>query len=277
MKEFMQEFIKRTSIIVMVIGLLIFLIGVAGQFSIKDFNYAISSEFGRIATIILGIVICGIGVFLIFVEAPKKQTQKGKDSEEEIVQIKNKDIALQTENQILANSETFIAQLLNAQEIWIEGYSLLRLLMSLREPLSDAVSRGGNLQIILVDPKSNGGKLIQEHERSDLAGHYNEAIHYAKLIAEKSQNGGYERVKVKLINWIPSCCMIILNPHAKDESGYIRVAIYPPSYHTSTIKRPNFTLTKKDNEHWYSVFVEQFTQLWNEGKDYSLRRKNPSQ
>jgi hypothetical protein len=120
-----------------------------------------------------------------------------------------------------------------------------------------------NGMITLEESKS---KAIQKakkifRSREDIEG----ALSYARSIARRSKGVGAGKIKVRLIDWIPSCSMIFLNPDQKD--GRLILGIYTPYFNLATENRPHMVLTAEKDAHWYKSYLHQFKTLWQESDD----------
>jgi len=262
MKDILQEFLRRTPVFIVLLGIILFLVGVAGEISISSFTFSISSNLGQIATTILGIILCGIGIFSLFREQDPKE--KNKPLQDDLYGI------LLTQEQVFSQSESFVKRMHDANEICLVGITFVQFLMTFREPLTSAISGGARLRIMLIDPDSTAARLLVENSEmeSNFANDVKRSLEYLSLIAKYSQNNGHERVNIKLVNWIPSSSLILFDPYK--ENGVARVTVYPPCYNTSVSRRAHFELTHEKDSYWYEIFVDQYERLWKQGKEYSI-------
>jgi hypothetical protein len=164
-----------------------------------------------------------------------------------------------------------IEQLLNeCSEICLLGYGCTGFLRSFLGLLKKRVHDGAHLRIMAIDPESKAAELLREHSKTSGAVSSSRALGYARWIAEESQNGGKGRVEVRLLNWIPSCSLILID--ADKPGGYVRVSIYPPFYQSSLDERAHFALTRWEDERWYNTFIDQYERLWSQARPFDLNQ-----
>lgn len=82
MKETFQELVKRTSIVFIIIGVFLFLLGIVSEIVMGTFSLKIDNTVGKAAVIIVGLLFIGLGIFLVWRESAQTQ-------EEGIVEVKS--------------------------------------------------------------------------------------------------------------------------------------------------------------------------------------------
>ncbi len=100
----------------------------------------------------------------------------------------------------------------------------------------------------------------QRHERG-----VQNTIDIAQKIAQNNRTGNIE---IRTIKWIPSCSIVVVDPE-KDTST-VMVTLYPAYLPTALDKRHHLYLSKKEDNRWYTEYVDQFENLWREGTPMDL-------
>ena len=90
-----------------------------------------------------------------------------------------------------------------------------------------------------------------------------------KILIEK---GVDPKIKVRTIDWIPSCSLYIFGTQEKNNRsyGWMQVEIYPPNYRTYSGNRPIFSLNNQEDYSWFEYFKKQFDKLWDLGKEIEI-------
>lgn len=110
--------------------------------------------------------------------------------------------SLQLYSDQVVSREKFIDAITSSDEISLVGYSFANDLQRLSEPLKEFVSRGGRLEVILVDPKSNAGKSMAKAVNDTKL--VSEPIERSKRYLEEIGQSNSSQVSLKLVDWIPS-------------------------------------------------------------------------
>jgi hypothetical protein len=166
-----------------------------------------------------------------------------------------------TENEDLASV------LRDCSEVSLLGMSFSGVLRRSRGHLTELVRKGGKLRLMVVNPMSDACRLIMKNSRvRDTESNIRNALDYAREIAKRTQDERRGSFEVRLLDWIPSCGMILADP--KKESGHVRVTIYPPYLPSPTSDRVHFVLVKNRDKKWYDLYVKQFEQLWGEASPW---------
>lgn len=166
--------------------------------------------------------------------------------------------------------------LAGAESVDLVGYSFANLLGEHREHLVEAVQLGAKIRVLLVNPSSAASDLIsrstQEPERFLDA--VRRSLRYLRDIRQllADSNNAQDALTVRLISWIPSCHMIILD--AKQGRGIARIGINSFSFRLGQPKRVSLILSREDYPTEFDYFAAQFELLWEDEStvawDYSL-------
>lgn len=152
-----------------------------------------------------------------------------------------------------------------SNEICFSGYTLIRILKHYESILTKRVRSGAIVRLIMVDPESKSAQIILENsEIKDFPSDIQLSIDYARRINNDGRSNKRGRVEVRLISWIPSCSLILIDP--KRSNGLVRVTIYPPFFRSPIAARPHFNLSQLTHRQWYATYVEQFEKLWQQGR-----------
>ena len=167
----------------------------------------------------------------------------------------------------------FEAKLKTAKEIWMNGYSCRHFLGQNRQKIEEAIRRGTNFRLIIMNKNSKASEMM--NERTVKKNLLNEDIETTlDLIKEinkntKNENKGKGTIEIRYTKWIPSCSMLIFNPNEKN--GEIKVNVYPPFHSTSkSIDSVNFVLTKSRKNHLFEYYLDQFNRLWNRDSESEI-------
>ncbi|MFH1633246.1 MAG: hypothetical protein ABIG63_04440 [Chloroflexota bacterium] len=125
------------------------------------------------------------------------------------------------------------------------------------------MQEGVQIKILLIHPDSTAGILSSENTNVDnLKQDVNVSLGIIHELQSNSRKGK-GNIEVRLINWIPSCGLIITDPdHPK---GQAWVTVYPIYPSASLSERPHFVLKQLEDEYWYKIFVQHYDKLWEMG------------
>lgn len=157
----------------------------------------------------------------------------------------------------------------NFRELLLVGINLRRLTISYHNTLFKQIKSGAMLKVILVNPDGLALQFLADrstiHRTPDaMTKSICMTLHnLADIYAEIPQG----RLEVRVLDYVPSYSMIIVNP--KDAKGIIRVDTYP--YKVSPEENPGFFVNENVNHEWRKFFIEQFDKLWNSAKEIELK------
>jgi len=281
MKEILEKIVEQTTLVLLILGVILFVYGISGEIMIGGNPLVIISPAGRVAVIVIGFCFIGLGSYLILRETlqPRKKSSTSEYS-----------------SGLMLPSEAFgpnanVPQIITqASTIYILGYSFVGFLGAFNDSLTKAVINGTCVKIMIINPKKQAIKVIQsealksklkngiitlEESKSKAAQKVKKifrseediegALSYARSIARRSKGVGTGSIEVRLIDWIPSCSMIFLNPERED--GRLILGVYTPYFHLATENRPHVLLTSRKDSHWYKSYLHQFNMLWKESDD----------
>ena len=151
-----------------------------------------------------------------------------------------------------------------ADEIDLLGYTFVGFIDELRTSILERLRQGARIRILLVDPTTIAGKLMMQQNP-----HTKYPCDVRIVLDRYEEIKGQEacaNMELRLLRWIPSCSMVILN--GSKESGRMKIGIYPLAYSTRMDERAYFSLARGDDQRWYPVFLAQYNKLWERAKPY---------
>jgi hypothetical protein len=140
-------------------------------------------------------------------------------------------------------------------DVWLLGESFARVLRADKAHLVECIRAGARLRIMILYPEGKACQLILDNLIvKDIQRNIQNALDYCQDIAKEIHACKKGAIEVRLIDWAPSCSLIILDP--KKENGYCRVTIYPPYYSSPISDRAHFILRRGEDNRWYDTLVE---------------------
>jgi hypothetical protein len=265
MKEFFQEIAKNKGLVLVIIGVVLLIFGAASGIQIGQNSLAINPTY-QIMIILVGGFLILAGVTLIVLEnvTPNRgQIVLGKKTESGF---------LKKLDEFYGESITIKKELAEATHIDIMGYSLISFLLAYRESIVQAVLKGAKVRMIVINPDSKVIDIMRDLSPStSIRSDIQRSIHSATYVANKSKTSLKGDILVRLVDWIPSCSLIITDP--EKEIGIIRVGVYTPHYKSPSDNRVFMKLSQKKEKYWFDIYAEEFELLWAESKPYELSGK----
>lgn len=148
----------------------------------------------------------------------------------------------------------------HAKVIAISGFTLSRTLRNNLLKITQCLSNGGKLRVMILDPDEN---LLQEcakrsHGRTTAA-HWRKrldsTVSHVEVIANSPDITG--SVSLGRLPFLPSFGMVMVDPDT--EHGVISVELY---HHRSAEDNPTFELYADRDQNWYRFFRQQFESMW---------------
>jgi hypothetical protein len=173
------------------------------------------------------------------------------------------------------NTSLIMSLIPDAKDVRLVGYSLENLLTAeFIENLVIFARNGGNLKVVIIDPRSQAAELVISNSSQDpIRNDINQTIKLLRQTHQRSISNTSGQIEVRIINWLPSCSMVIIDPNSPRD--YLQVSINCLSYRSTPKMRPHFILTKSGNEQrWYQEYLNQFDDLWKESSPIELTDSN---
>jgi len=153
----------------------------------------------------------------------------------------------------------------NSMDIRLLGYSLITVFSRHSAMLAQRVRDGARLRMIIVDPRSTAGQLIQDN--SNVKYPEDLIIAHVRNVTDITKDAK-SRIEIRSLNWIPSCSLILVDPEQSD--AHVRVTIYPPYPLAPVSERAHFILSRQEDKRWYYTFINQFEDLWSQAEPIDL-------
>jgi hypothetical protein len=157
-----------------------------------------------------------------------------------------------------------------AEKVDVLGITPIDFLQYYREVIIKRVQVGTIVRLILIDPTSKASATFREvWEYSTFDTDFQRSLGLIHEIQDAIKKSGKSKGKfeIRLLAWIPSCTMIIVDSHLS--TGKAKVAVNNPNYSTSTASRPHIILNKNNDPYWYTYYNDEFEKLWNQAKSES--------
>jgi len=164
----------------------------------------------------------------------------------------------------------FEERLNSSKQIDLLGYSLYKLLSRNSKSLIEVINKSKTkIRMILIDPKSMAAQVVSAQtagdrylEQCDLS--FKTLTFMKKNIIPNAEGS----LDIRLIRFIPSCVMIILD-RDDNEQGMINVKIKAPYGSPPRLARRNFILKKRKDSDDFETWLEQFESCWQDGQPWN--------
>jgi hypothetical protein len=252
MSDIVKALMKRSSVFIIIIGVILLLVGASSEIAFGTFALRLSDKVTQWVMISISIVLILFGIYWEI----KGNAFLGD--------------ALESFGLFTSDTDTFSRlkvenQIANAKTIELVGYNLKSFLQEYREQLAKAVVKGATVRIILTN-------LMDHSTQEILAQHSNhpqrmlpawvaalESIQEMQaMVAGAPKNNG--NLIVKFTTWFPSCNLIIFN--SGSDTAMAKVGIHTVTFRQTLAGRVSLILSKKDNAKAIDYFIKGFDILW---------------
>ncbi len=151
MSDILQALVKRTSVFIIIIGVLLLAIGASGEIVLGTFSYMLSNPIAQWLIIVVSILLIVVGLFIEIKDSNLGPTIAGND------------FGLFTSDADVSPHLELKKRIELANSIELLGYNLKSLLQDLREPLANAIIRGASVRVVLVDITNQFTNELFEH------------------------------------------------------------------------------------------------------------------
>ncbi len=265
MKEFFQEIAKNKGIVLAILGVIVLIFGAASGIQIGQNSLSINPVYQTTIMLVGGFLIL-LGVILTVLEnvtTSRAQISLGRKTESGF---------LKKLDEFYGESVTIKKELAEATQIDLMGYSLISFLLAYSDAIVQAVLKGAKVRMIVINPNSKVIEVMRDlSPKNSIQNDIQRSLHSASSITNKGKGSLKGGIEVRLIDWIPSCSLIITDP--EKESGVIRIGVNTPHYTSSSDKRAHMVLSPKKEKYWFDVYTEEFELLWAEAKLYEIPSK----
>jgi hypothetical protein len=254
MSDIVQAIIKRSSVFIIITGVILLIVGAAGDITFGSFVLRLSNQITQWVIIVVGGILVFVGIYF-----------EAKGNNLSIAEETDAKFGLFTSDKDTFSNFKVEKGIETAQSIELLGYNLKSLLQEIRVPLANAIIRGASVRIILVDITSKSVQdTFQNHSNRPhlVIPEWVTGLEHIKDIREllasaPKINGKFE---VKVTTWIPSSNLIIFN--ADNENGTMKVGIHTVIFRQPLSGRLSLVLHKKDNPTAFEYFTKGFETLW---------------
>jgi hypothetical protein len=168
--------------------------------------------------------------------------------------------------------ETLQQNLNHAQEIWMLGITLRDVTYNNYFRFKEVVSTGGKIRVMLLDPASyNMEQLAKRFGRASsgkqFETQYEQTFNQFEEI--RSAANGVGRIEVRVINFVPSCGLVVFPTSVGNAKGIIYVETY--GYKPISGSIPKYQIKENENAYWYSHFLAQYEAIWKDAEVYRFR------
>lgn len=173
----------------------------------------------------------------------------------------------------------FSEKLERVKQIDIIAYSGVYLFQNFQEKFTKAVSNGATVRIMLINPDSEASKLLASNQYfEENPVDTKRSIERIKQIWQKAVDNSVKKAKargnkagsieLRLINWVPSISLIILDRDSEDAELKIKInSLYVDTPPNNT---PNKIIRKQISPVWFDYFVVQYEKVWEAGVSLEL-------
>lgn len=177
-----------------------------------------------------------------------------------------------TIEQILTDRFAFDAKpiterLKNATEVWVYAPSAVNLLSTRNCDLlrTGCLSKAdGSVRIVVLDPGNDTAIKLARHQLDDsldypiqeFSASLNSTIKLLKTMSSWQLNGSFN---YRLLGYNPGFSLVGIDPNKRD--GYLIIEFH--GFHNeSTSSRMHVEISRKDSDHWYEYWIDQFSRIW---------------
>lgn len=169
------------------------------------------------------------------------------------------------------------ARLKNGKLVQLLGQTLRPFLTKFYDDLAIAIRNGATLQVILIDHEKCARDLIEKIcETQHFAGDVLVSHGILQRLAEQARAIGNGSVEVRLVDWIPSCSVIIIDPSKTRLDAFVKVTVNALHF-TALRDRLHIVLSHSGQmaEKWCSEFATQFNLLWAKSRTVISSKDTP--
>lgn len=165
------------------------------------------------------------------------------------------------------------AHLFSAESLYLLGYSLPKILNSLRNDLPKAVNNGLEVKVMMFLEDNTAFSLLQSAQENPepFTQATRDGRRYIQEIQEtiaKNHSDPKGSFEAKTLSLIPVCSMIIFTK--RNSSGTAKIVFYRPSLHVPKVKEEYrdqlcMVIDENDSGKMFDYYKEHFELLWNPG------------
>lgn len=246
----MDKLINKVSFSLGVAGLgtVLLILGLTGKVSIGKASSGIATSGTQVAAVCLGIAMIA-GCFVLEVHRFRAKTRRApRDAE---------GVHFYSLDEETGGLPSFAK---GAKRIQLTCRTGVNLITQYKKFLEELGRSGCELDLLFVDPSSPAASQVYGPNTANLF--QNNIVAIAPHL--KSLKGIYgDRLRVKKLNYLPTTSVMLIQ---NTEESFVRVTLYFMHARVSR-DRPIFRLSSAHL--WYNCFVEEVTELWKNGQDWT--------
>jgi hypothetical protein len=227
------------------------LLGITSGLQAGTFSISIEPAY-RVLSIVSGLLLILIGIILAWKDSPESNTKIDKS---EKYATKGDELSLLIEK---------------ASQIDALGYSLRTLIHNGQNHLVNAIKKGASVRLIVIDPDGKAIEMMKAIKpETGIAKDIIRSLEIAQIkIQEQIQQSPVGRFEIRVIDWIPSCSLLILNSSSDD--ALMEVGYFPPNYKKTVGHKVHIYFSKKKGKVQFDEYVKEFDELWAMANPYDL-------
>lgn len=243
--EVVEAIFEKTNFLILVLGILLVVLGASGGITLSSFSLVINELAWRVLICLVGLLLFGLSLILIWKETFKGITISSKKTEVKVW-----------------NVEEFKKRLIDATELCMVTVSNQDLLFLLLEDLKSFVKRGGKIRCLYMKPEGHLLEMVAarsidvDQDINALQMQYDMSLKAMHYIAESALIK--DSVQVKNIGYFQGVVLTLVNPTSQESVAYVTLNGFGHHY----ASRPCITLSKKHASEWFTFFQETFNNMW---------------
>jgi len=178
------------------------------------------------------------------------------------------------------DSSSITAHLRQATEVWIFAPTAINILTQYSEILrTGALSRpDGSVRVVVLNPANEPALQLATRQlddsvdfpTQDVRGTLKNSLHLLQAMASWKSSGAFA---FKFLDYNPGFSLVAINPGRQDGSVIIE---FHGFHNIATSSRMHIKLERKESDHWYAYWVEQFNRMWADATTPSAQDPAPT-
>lgn len=163
--------------------------------------------------------------------------------------------------------------LMSARTAFFWGTDLARTVPLLDYEMIEGLRAGLSIKFLFIKPGSGIDSTAVEMAsfRYSNSGKGTDAINQDiernfRCLATYRNSASQGKVEARVVNYLPPWTIIAINPHSPNGDMYVHLT----PFRVPNEVRPSFHLSAKDDEKWFSFFLEQFEKVWEVAEPVNL-------
>jgi len=243
--DLIETIFEKTDFVIMILGIILVILGATGGITAGTFSLIINELVWRILICIVGVLLLGLSLFLVW-----KETFGERSVHPKKIQMSTWDI------------DEFEKTLSRATELCMITVSNEDLLMPLLENFKSFVKRGGKIRFLYLKPETNLLEMVAarstdiDQDISSLKTHYTESLNVMYYIAKSALVK--DNVRVRSTKYLHGMVLTLVDPNTPEGVAYVTLNGFGHHY----ASRPCITLSKKHFPEWFVFLQETFDNMW---------------